>query len=87
MPDRPPDEDRPPDRIERRTVTRFLYTLDELLTMRTNGWACPRCGLALLDVIEGDDRLAMPAVPSSDPSCRHPSLGRGQITVETAPRG
>lgn len=58
---------------------KYLYTLDELLTITTNGWSCPDCGKAWLDASPG---LAVPFVPSADQSCRHPKLNRAMIQRE-----
>jgi hypothetical protein len=61
---------------------RYLYTLDELLAITTNGWSCPACGKAWLDTVPG---VAFPYVPSADQSCRHPLLKRATISREQVP--
>lgn len=53
----------------------YLYTLDELLTMTTNGWSCPDCGRAWVATIAG---LYAPVMEGAE-TCRHPKLIRASL--------
>lgn len=57
---------------------KFLFTLDDLLAMRTNGWSCPECGTAWLDL--DSPSMAVPVVAGYDDNCRHPKLVRTMIS-------
>lgn len=56
---------------------RFLYSLDELLTLQTNGWSCFDCGRAWADVLPGSAFLI---AEGSDPTCKHPKLHRARLS-------
>lgn len=53
---------------------KILYSLDELLAIRTNGWAC-ECGRTWLDVGQGVSAL----VAEGDRDHRHRKLKRAVI--------
>lgn len=57
---------------------KVLYTIDELLAMRTNGWGC-ECGAAWLDVAPGISHK----VADGDPDHRHRSLRRARFAIQT----
>lgn len=60
---------------------RALYTLDELLSIRTNGWSCPNCGKAWVDTGAG---YSVPVTDGHDPECRHPELHRATVHSDPA---
>lgn len=57
----------------------YLYTLDELLTIETNGYACHECGRTWLDL--AGPSLAYPVTDGIDPACSHPSIGRAMVAA------
>lgn len=61
---------------------KFLYTLDDLLAIRTNGWSCPECGAAWLDL--DSPSMAVPVTAGADPNCRHPRLSRARLSRPAA---
>lgn len=60
-------------------MTRFLYTLDELLALQTNGWSCADCGRTWGDLV--GPSLAVVVTEGADPACRHPKLNRAYLAA------
>ena len=64
------------DTIDKRAVT-YLYSLDELLAMRSNAWACDNCGRAWADTpIPG---LSAPITDGLG-ECNHQTLRRALLS-------
>ena len=52
----------------------YLFTLPELLSMRSNAWGCADCGQVWVEtIIPG---LWSPRLDTRNPACRHPKLAR-----------
>lgn len=58
---------------------RAIFTMDELLAMRSNAWAC-ECGRVYQDTTRG---VAVPVV-DGDPECAHRVLRRAAIVARPA---
>lgn len=56
---------------------KHIRTLDELLTLHTNGYSCPECGRLYLDI--AGPSLAVPVYAGIDTECTHPQLIRALI--------
>lgn len=56
---------------------RMLWTLDELVSARTNGWSCPDCGRLWMDAAPAG-ALAIP-ITSTETPCSHPKLMRALV--------
>lgn len=53
---------------------RAIFTMPELLAMRSNAWGCTSCGQIWLETaVPG---LWSPRLPVRDPNCPHPQLAR-----------
>lgn len=57
---------------------KYLYMLDELLMLQSNGWSCADCGKAWITRVPG---LHIPLADTpGDPDCRHPKLLRALVS-------
>jgi hypothetical protein len=58
---------------------RYLYTLDELLALASNGYSCAECGRTWLDA--AGPGFAFPVTDGIDPACKHPKLTRAMVAA------